>query len=263
MSQNGSKRWAELFFVLYTPVWVSLIAGIVVSGVYQWMDAWHYLWVGLLCAAPCVLFPLMCISEADRKLPWHQRFVWRANLWIFIFGFVGNYFWTHYFFNLLGAKYTMPSHRLNDVPLACYLITHAYFTMYFSVTNIIMRRVRTSMEQSPTWVRRSALLVLTLVLSYITAFMETYTIASYPDYSFQNRDLMYTVGSTLYSLYFVVGFPMFLVLDEDAPASTAPSLWSVAKDALAASMAVTILLDAWRLVVGGIVDNIPRCLPWL
>ena len=78
MSQNGSKRWAELFFVLYTPVWVSLIAGIVVSGVYQWMDAWHYLWVGLLCAAPCVLFPLMCISEADRKLPWHQRFVWRV-----------------------------------------------------------------------------------------------------------------------------------------------------------------------------------------
>jgi cycloeucalenol cycloisomerase len=32
-----------------------------------------------------------------------------------IFGFIGNYFWTHYFFNLLGAAYTLPSHRLNGV----------------------------------------------------------------------------------------------------------------------------------------------------
>lgn len=39
----------------------------------------------------------------------------QANVWIAIFGFIGNYFWTHYFFNLLGAAYTLPSHRLNGV----------------------------------------------------------------------------------------------------------------------------------------------------
>jgi cycloeucalenol cycloisomerase len=39
----------------------------------------------------------------------------QANVWMAIFGFIGNYFWTHYFFNLLGAAYTLPSHRLNGV----------------------------------------------------------------------------------------------------------------------------------------------------
>jgi hypothetical protein len=39
----------------------------------------------------------------------------QMNVWQAIFGFIGNYFWTHYFFNLLGAAYTLPSHRLNGV----------------------------------------------------------------------------------------------------------------------------------------------------
>ncbi|KAL1301365.1 hypothetical protein AAHE18_18G247800 [Arachis hypogaea] len=30
-------------------------------------------------------------------------------LWIVFFSYVGNYFWTHYFFTVLGASYTFPS----------------------------------------------------------------------------------------------------------------------------------------------------------
>lgn len=36
-------------------------------------------------------------------------------MWIAIFGFVGNYLWTHYFYRLLGAAYTIRTYRLNDV----------------------------------------------------------------------------------------------------------------------------------------------------
>ena len=42
----------------------------------------------------------------------------QANVWIAVFGYVGNYFWTHYFFKVLGASYTMKSHRLNNVGYA-------------------------------------------------------------------------------------------------------------------------------------------------
>ena len=38
----------------------------------------------------------------------------QANLWIVIFSYVGNYFWTHYFFKVLGASYTFPSWKMND-----------------------------------------------------------------------------------------------------------------------------------------------------
>ena len=80
LSSNESKRWAEVFFLVYTPVWVGMVAGVVVSGVYEWMDEWHYLWVGLACALPCVLVPLVLVGKADRKLPWHRRFVWRVSV---------------------------------------------------------------------------------------------------------------------------------------------------------------------------------------
>lgn len=39
----------------------------------------------------------------------------QANIWIAIFSYIGNYFWTHYFFKLLGAEYTFVSWRLNGV----------------------------------------------------------------------------------------------------------------------------------------------------
>lgn len=45
------------------------------------------------------------------KCPWF----FQANLWIIIFSYVGNYFWTHYFFTVLGASYTFPSWRMNNV----------------------------------------------------------------------------------------------------------------------------------------------------
>jgi cycloeucalenol cycloisomerase len=43
-----------------------------------------------------------------------------------IFGFIGNYFWTHYFFNLLGAAYTLPSHRLNGVSCGAAVHSHVH-----------------------------------------------------------------------------------------------------------------------------------------
>ena len=39
----------------------------------------------------------------------------QANVWIAIFSYIGNYFWTHYFYKLLGASYTFPSWDLNEV----------------------------------------------------------------------------------------------------------------------------------------------------
>ena len=68
---------------------------------------------------------------------------------------------------------------------------------------------------------------------------------------------MYTVGSLFYALYFFVSFPWFFAMDEDAPGPRARR-WSVGRDAtdsLAAGMLVTLLLDAWRLGVGGIVEE--------
>ena len=55
---------------------------------------------------------------------------------------------------------------------------------------------------------------LILAMSYAVAFMETLTIAHFPYYDFEDRDMAYTVGSAFYGLYFVVSFPVYFALDE-------------------------------------------------
>ena len=69
-------------------------------------------------AAPCILLPWLLESRADGDRPWTQKYWVKANVWLAIYSFVGNYFWTHYFYRLLGAAYTFPSWRLNDVSTA-------------------------------------------------------------------------------------------------------------------------------------------------
>ena len=67
-------------------------------------------------ALPCFFGPaLLFPGQGEPATPFWNRYFVHANVWIAILSFVGNYFWTHYFYNLLGAEYTMPSHRLNDV----------------------------------------------------------------------------------------------------------------------------------------------------
>ena len=46
----------------------------------------------------------------------------------------------------------------------------------------------------------------------------------------------------------------------------APVLWDLSRiaiDSFGACMIVTMLLDFWRLAVGGVVENIPKCVPWM
>jgi cycloeucalenol cycloisomerase len=63
---------------------------------------------------------------------------------------------------------------------------------------------------------------------------------------------MYVYGSMFYALYFLVSFPLFLRLDEGAE-----ECWSLERatlEGLANCMAITQLLDLWRIAIGPIVD---------
>lgn len=116
--------------------------------------------VGLIIGIPPMVLPFLFPGE-DRNIPWRHRYTTKAscsidramhghscvlraaqaNLWIFVMSWIGNYFWTHYFYKLLGAKYTFPAHRLNGVPFALTFITHSYFHLYFELGNLVLRKV--------------------------------------------------------------------------------------------------------------------------
>lgn len=73
--------------------------------------------VGLAAALPCFVLPAFLHGAHEKGKSWDQQYWIKANVWIAIFSFIGNYFWTHYFYELLGAEYTFPSWQLNKVCL--------------------------------------------------------------------------------------------------------------------------------------------------
>ena len=176
---QGAKRAYEVWVLRYSAVWMGIFGSVVVAELYEKFDATGYF---LLCgglALPLVVQPVIHSRSAG---VWHAG---RAQLWIAIFGFIGNYWYTHYFYVVLRARYTMPAWRLNDVPIAMYLATHFYFSTYHVLANLALRRVRSSYAAGPARTALQAALV--LAMSYAMAFMETLTISNFPYYDFEAR----------------------------------------------------------------------------
>uniref|UniRef100_A0A1J3IL85 Cycloeucalenol cycloisomerase n=1 Tax=Noccaea caerulescens TaxID=107243 RepID=A0A1J3IL85_NOCCA len=268
LAANPSKRWGELFFLFYTPFWLTLSLGIVVPyKLYETFTELEYLLLALVSAVPAFLIPMFFVGKADTSLSWKDRYWVKANLWIIIFSYVGNYFWTHYFFKVLGAAYTFPSWKMNNVPHTTFFMTHACFLFYHVASNITLRRLRHSIADLPDSLRWCFEAAWILALSYFIAYLETVAIANFPYYTFVDRSAMYRVGCLFYGIYFIVSFPMFFRMEEKS--SEKWDLSRVAVDALGAAMLVTIILDLWRLFLGPIVP-LPEgqtCdqsgLPWL
>lgn len=272
-SRNPSKRTGEIFFAWWTLAWILFFGYIVVSRWFEDFTAWHYMGVGFALFLPPILIPILFpLSPADRALSWYQRYATKANLWVFLFNFVGNYLWTHYFYNVLGCSYLLDVHRINDVPIAFFMITQSYFLTYYTFSVIGLRLVEqlTSTAKDPATNGDSKARHLELpssgVLCFLSrwfvvffssifmAFMEAFTLENYPYYAMKDRMAMYKYGTVFYSIYFIVSFPMFRHLDEKyKPSHKVWSLGRTATSSLAAAMVVTLLLDFWRLFLGPIV----------
>lgn len=215
-----SKYAYEMYCWYYTPVWIGAFGCIVAFQWYESFTARDYLVVCGGLALPFALQPFLypqgvigtaLPSNPDASRPLLQRYSLKANVWIATYAFIGNYWYTHYFYSVLQAKYTMPSHRINDVPIAMFLATHFYFSTYHAFSNACLRYVVRA--HGAGWMRSAMFVYVVVFLSYFTAFMETLTISSFPYYSFEDRDAAYVYGSAFYGIYFLVSFPAFYFFD--------------------------------------------------
>lgn len=249
---NASKRAAERFNLAFSAVWLAVFCTIVATQVYMAFGDWAYMALGLFVGLPYVVWPLVFPFAEDAGVPLHRRYFVVSNVWIAVLSFVGNYFWTHYFYTVLNARYSFPvALQLNGVPFFLYLVTHGYFVFYHTCTTIVLRALA-----ARRWASRPVWAAAVFAMAVFTAFMETWTISNVPYYSHPSLWRMYTVGSLFYGIYFYVSFPMFWRVGETR-------LWTAAEalaDSLAACMAVTLLLDFSRLALQGAAAG---GLPWL
>lgn len=246
--KNPSKHHAEVFILRYSAVWILSVGVVIALATYEWWGRWGYMIYCVSCAAPYVWYPLAFPLQGDVGSPRSDWYILKANLWIAVFSFIGNYWYTHYFYGVLKADYTFDAHRLNDVPVSLYFMTHAYFMFYHVLTNCALRRVRSTFRaDSRRFVFECALVG---AMAYTTAFMESLTICGFPYYRFEDRDMAYVLGSAFYGIYFLVSFPMFLKVDEAGGKRGAMTHATVFWESMGSGMTVLCLLDFVRLWLG-------------
>jgi hypothetical protein len=93
-SDVPSKRLCETWFLCYSVFWVACFAVIIAKQLYLHFTELDYMLVCGGLAAPLLLQPIILPSiTGDQGKPLSQRHSFKANLWIFVFGFIGNYWY--------------------------------------------------------------------------------------------------------------------------------------------------------------------------
>lgn len=259
-SKNPSKAWGEKFFLVYSPIWILIMALTVITGVGNKTGDIGNLVQAIIIAAPLFIIPLIIRKETNLGRKWHQTYWFKANLYIIIFSIFGNYFGCEYFFDILGMVYkythitfnfdsTLVGKGQQKVPVIMYLLTHAYFITYHTTSVIIIRRIRTSRIPGA----RFIFPVLILVSGYIWAWLETLIMVNpMTSETFYYKDLnrMLVFGSILYSCFFIASFPIYYFIDEKKEDNF--SICRVVFAALSASMLTFFMLDLWAKFIGPI-----------
>lgn len=250
-SSNPDRAWAEKFFLLYSPVWMALMALMMLTGWTTSSSDTQLLLHATLVAAPLFIIPALLHKRYSPQIAWHESYWCKCNLYLFIFGFFGNYFGSEYFFDVLGMVYNLPNattaldaHLVGKsqqpVPLIMYFYTHAYFMTYHASAVVVLRRI---MSSGMPW-RQIMFMPVVFLVGYAWAWLETRAMANplmTSTFYYEKMDAMLAYGSIIYATYFVASFPIFYFLDENMR-----QRWSVLQTAaagLSASMLTFFLLD--------------------
>jgi cycloeucalenol cycloisomerase len=259
-SSNSDKAWVEKFFLAYSPLWMIVMGIMMVFGLDKSMSDAPLLITCILVALPVLLVPALLHKKYSTG-PWYESYWLKANVYLFVFGFFGNYFGSEYFFDVLGMVYKYPnaSSTLDaamvgsgeqTVPLIMYALTHVYFMTYHATANIVLRRLRNLGLPATNWLLFP---LFVFGIGYFWAFMETTAMANplmASSFYYEKMDVMLKYGSAIYATYFIASFPIYYFLDE-----TREKRWSLLQTIAAgfsASMLTFYMLDVAAHMIGSL-----------
>ena len=258
-SENSGKAWAEKWFLIYSPVWMAMMAVVMFTGLSDVLGDVGFIVLGLLVALPFWVVPALKSPE-NSNTKWYETYWFKANMYMLSFGFFGNYVGSEYFFDILGMVYIYPSITWNldtalvgsgtqKVPVLMYLLTHAYFMTYHTSAIVVLRRFRTS------GIKGMVVLfpIMVFVIGYFWSFMETKAMANpliAGNFYYEKMDLMLAYGSAIYAIYFVCSFPIYYFIDENSEKKW--SLWQTLSASCCASLLTFYGLDIAAHLMGSL-----------
>lgn len=247
-----AKRWLERFFLLYTPLWTAVCALVMWSGAFKRWGDWQHLLFGVGLALPLWLGPLL--AGVERDTPLRSRYTVQATLFLFLFSFIQNYFGATMFFRCFGMEYHFRVTWVgNGSPWFLSFLTVAYFSTYFAIMQLGLRKADAQLGKiaSPL-LRRSLRVVVCLLLGYAMAFAETLTMANqwlrgYFSYADKTTMLMY--GSLCYGTLLCIALRLYARLGEDDGTGQPPPLSAVLWQVLGANMLVLVCYEVFAFFI--------------
>mmetsp|Transcript_43430 Transcript_43430/g.69501 ORF Transcript_43430/g.69501 Transcript_43430/m.69501 type:complete len:307 (+) Transcript_43430:266-1186(+) len=250
-SENPDKAWAEKWFLVYSPVWPVIFVCWTVSGYHLDAGDSGNMLVTFLMALPNVVVPFVYCPTRDK--PWYQMYWFKFLVWVWMFSFIASYFFTEYFFDVLGMVYNFPHLSWNFdslllgsgkqvVPLMMYVHAWYFFVTYHTCAVIFIRAIRTcpvfKNHQGVAWFFSVGF------SAWLFAWGEIFgtTLEAIKDqFTYREMEWALTWGALLYSCYFLASFPMVFNLDERKGQSW--SLQRTVESACAAGMVAFLMLD--------------------
>jgi hypothetical protein len=261
LSRNPAKRATERFHLLYAPVWGGVTGSVMVTGMAErWGDVGH-LTLGVLVFLGSALGPFVFAAPEDRGRPITERYAFKIFVWICIFGFLGGYYWTYFFFDVLHAHYGFQTRiNLNNQPLALYFLTVTYFSTYAVLINIGWRVARDWVRPRwPVLFWPSALFACFAVAGLESAFNANPWMTGL--YCFDDVPFALSFGTLAYGLYFIPCMYFWVNLGERDDDPTA--MRDVVVGALAATMLVLCILEPLKWLVAPHFTEVRHAAPGL
>jgi cycloeucalenol cycloisomerase len=241
-SDNPGKRAAEKLYLAYTPVWGAACGVVMLGGLAaRWGDGpllalGFGLWLVLVAAGFVLRAP------EDRGRPFYRIHHAKLSLFMAIFAFLGNWFGTRHFYEVLDMHYGFDTSLYwNDVPVFLYPLTAVYFTTYAVLFNLA---VRAAARRG--WPRALAVVVPALLLAMLETALNANPFMR-ATFCYGSLPFALSFGTVMYGSHFVLAGPLWHHIDE--PAARDTKLYQVAGGALAAMMMVLCADEVWARAV--------------
>jgi cycloeucalenol cycloisomerase len=236
-SDNPGKRAAQKVYLAFTPVWGGLCGVVMLGGLAEtWGDGPLLalglgLWLALLAAG------FVFGAPEDRGRPLGRRYHVKLSLFVGVFAFLGNWFGTRYFYEVLDMHYGFHvTWYWNDVPVFLYPLTAVYFTTYAALFDLTVAAA--ARRGLPRWAAVGA-------SGLALAMLETALNANpwmKATFCYGSLGFALTFGTAMYGSHFVLAGPLWQRIDEPG---TSTRLRDVVVWAAAAMMMALAADEAW------------------
>jgi cycloeucalenol cycloisomerase len=248
LSPNAEKRDAEVFLLLYSPLWMAAAGTVMATGYGgQWGDV-PLMAFGLAMQAGNLLgLALYRPSTADARVPpsqqppWWARFGVQLHVWLALFAYCANWAFTRYFYEVLGMSYGFAvTWRWNHVPAFLYPLTVAYFGTYYVLVTVALRAGRAVWPRAPPVVRAFVYAGATLAVAFFETLLNANPLIR-DVFCYEDLPFMLWFGTLMYGSYFAIAGWWWLRMAEQPGARLA---WGAVLGSFFACFAVMAAANA-------------------